>query len=186
VNENAMKQHPLRPRHRKFVELYVIDLNGTQAAIGAGYRASSARWRAATLLRRPEVAAAVEAALAPRREKARITGDRVLAEYGHIAFADIRNFAEWGPEGVTLRDMKDLSAADAAAIADIQPSNGNGKGARIKLYDKKAALDALARHLGLFDPRTGRGKEDKTVNGRDARAVLRERIMKLMRKGNGS
>jgi len=181
-----MTPRRLRPRQQKFVELYVVDLNGTQAVIGAGYRARNAAGSAVALLRRPEIAAAVEKALAARREKTRITGDRVLAEYGHIAFADIRNFAEWGPEGVTLRDKKELSAADAAAIADIQPSNGNGKGARIKLYDKKAALDALARHLGLFDPRVAQGKEDKTVNGRDARAVLRERIMKLMRKGNGS
>ena len=180
-----MKPRPLRPRQQKFVELYVVDLNGAQAAIGAGYRARNASGSAVTLLRRPEIAEAVEKALAARREKTRISGDRVLAEYGHIAFADIRNFAEWGPEGVTLRDKKELSAADAAAIADIQPSNGNGRGARIKLYDKKAALDALARHLGLFDPRVAHGKEDKTVNGRDARAVLRERIMKLMRKGNG-
>ena len=42
----------------------------------------------------------------------------------------------------------DLSPEQTAAISEM---SHNQKGAvRIKLHDKKAALDSLAKHLGLF------------------------------------
>jgi hypothetical protein len=100
-----------------------------------------------------------------------------------MAFANMRDFADWGAKGLILREKSELSEADAAAVAEILPSDSNGKGGKIKLYDKKAALDALARHLGLFDPSARLGKHDQTVNGKDARQELRDRIQKLLRKG---
>lgn len=180
-----MSTDRLKPRHQKFVDQYLIDLNATQAAIRVGYSARGAGRYAAKLLRRPRIAAAVNKVLAAREEKARITGDRVLIEYSRMAFANMRDFADWGAKGVILREKNDLSEADAAAIAEILPSDSNGKGGKIKLYDKKAALDALARHLGLFDARAQLGKEDRTAGGKDARKELRERILKIMGKGKG-
>lgn len=177
-----MKKARLSPRHQRFVEEYLIDLNAAEAAVRAGYAGRDAKHYGSWLLRRPRIAATLEQALAAREEKTRLTGERVLQEYGRMAFADIRNFADWGPGGITLREKSELSDADAAAIADIQPSGSNGKGGRIKLYDKKAALDALARHLGLFDPKARLGKPDRSVEGDEARRVLRERILKLMGK----
>jgi phage terminase small subunit len=182
-SEAVMSKDRLTPRHQRFVAQYLIDLNGSQAAIRAGYAPRSAARYGVKLLRHPGIAAAVSQELAAREEKARITGDRVLQEYGRMAFANMRDFADWGRNGVTLREQSDLSEADAAAVAEILPSDANGKGGKIKLYDKKAALDALARHLGLFDPRSQLGKEDRTAGGKDARKELRERIQKLMRKG---
>jgi phage terminase small subunit len=176
-----MNTRPLNPRHQKFVEQYLIDFNATQAAIRAGY-APHTRY-CDTLLRKPGIAAAVKAALQMREEKARITGDRVLIEYSRMAFANMRDFANWGANGVTLREKNGLTEADTAAVAEIQPSDNNGKGGKIKLYDKKAALDALARHLGLFDPNMRLGKHDQSAGGKDSRKELRERILKIMGKG---
>lgn len=175
-----MSTNRLKPRHQRFVEQYLIDFNATQAAIRAGYSPHTRYGDA--LLRKPGIAAAVNKELAAREEKARITGDRVLIEYGRMAFANLRDFADWGAKGLILREKSELTEADAAAIAEIRPGDSNGKGGKIKLYDKKAALDALARHLGLFDPNARLGKHDQTVGGKDARQVLRERIQKLMRK----
>ena len=175
-----MKKGRLSPRHQRFVDEYLIDLNAATAAVRAGYAGTKASNYGGWLLRRPKIAAAIDAALAAREEKARITSERILQEYGRMAFADIRNFAEWGPGGITLREKSDLSDADAAAIADIHPQGANGKGGRIKLYDKMAALDALARHLGLFHPSSRRS--DRSAAGDEARKVLRERILKLLGK----
>lgn len=78
-----------------------------------------------------------------------ITADRVLLAYAHIAFADLRHMVAWGPKGLRIKSLGDLSNDDVAAISEIVPGIGSGQ-ARLKLYDKKAALDAIARHLGMF------------------------------------
>jgi len=64
----------------------------------------------------------------------------------------------------------------------VQPNGKDGKGGRLKLYDKKAALDSLARHLGLFDAHRRLGPTDQTVDGKAARAELRERLMRHFKK----
>lgn len=178
----------LHPRHQQFVDEYLVDFNATQAAIRAGYKADNADASAYLLLRRPDVAAALEPALSQRKERMQITAERVLIEYARLAFADMRRVADWGPSGMELLPKEKLSDIDAAAIKEISPTANKGKG-NVKLYDKKAALDALARHLGLFDPNRSFG-EDRTIGGRDSRTVLRERIERmipqLMKKINDS
>jgi hypothetical protein len=78
-----------------------------------------------------------------------ITAERVLTEYARIAFADVRHIVDWTSEGVEIKRLDTLSQADAAAISEIVPGTGAAH-SRVKLYDKKAALDAIARHLGMF------------------------------------
>jgi hypothetical protein len=107
-----------------------------------------------------------------------ITAERVLQEYARIAFADLRRVAEWGHDRFVLKAHKDLSEADAAAISEIVELGSGGY--RVKLYDKKAALDAIARHLGLF-VREPRRKESAAPSGlaEDAREVLACRLARL-------
>ena len=102
-----------------------------------------------------------------------ITSDRVLQEYARIAFADLRRVAHWGAKGFTLK-----AGGDTAAISEIV---GSGRGGyRVKLYDKKAALDAIARHLGLFV--RGPQHEESTASSKlaeNAREVLARRLARL-------
>ena len=87
-----------------------------------------------------------------------VTVEKVLREYAHIAFADLRHIVEWDAQ--TLHVKEKLSKADAAAIAEIGTGTAGKGPVRVKLYDKKAALDAIARHLGMFTPRERRHDED--------------------------
>jgi phage terminase small subunit len=106
-----------------------------------------------------------------------ITPERVLQEYAHIAFADLRRVAKWGSSGLELKEPNDLADEDAAAISEVAGSHGS---LRIKLYDKKAALDAIARHLGMFvraPQRQDDGSPDDLAE--DAREVLARRLARL-------
>lgn len=49
----------LTPRQQRFVDEYLVDLNGTQAAIRAGYSVNGADQQASELLRIDRVKAAV-------------------------------------------------------------------------------------------------------------------------------
>jgi phage terminase small subunit len=171
----------LTPREQRFLAEYAIDLNPTEAALRSGSPSAKAQAVAASLLRKPAVAAAAQRLLAARQQQRRVTADRVIEEYARIAFADLRDFLDWGPKGVTLRAKEHLNDWQTGAIADIEPPGANGKGARLRLHDKKAALDALARHLGLFR-RSDQPAEEPAIDGRDPREVLRERLLRLVKK----
>ena len=173
----------MNDRQRAFAREYLVDLNGTAAATRAGYKPSAAKHIASRLLKDPEIAALVAQGKERRAEKKRITADRVVEELGRVAFADIRNFIDWGPEGVKLRHKSVLDGDDAAAIADVEGKGSNGQIGRLKLYDKLAALNALARHLGMTDGRTALGPRHENRERRDANAILRERLLKIAKQG---
>ena len=122
--------------------------------------------------------------VAARAKRLGVTIDRVLREYAHIAFADLRNIVELDTDGV-LHVKDHLTKANAAAIAEIG-TGAAGKGpVRVKLYDKKAALDAIARHLGMFMPPE---RHDDTMgpgagpSAEDVREELARRLDRLARR----
>lgn len=109
-----------------------------------------------------------------------ITADRVLQAYAHIAFADLRHIVEWSAEdGLVIKALGELNDDDVAAISEIVPGIGSGH-SRIKLYDKKAALDAIARHLGMF-PLPQRHHEDEASEAEeeDPREFLARELARL-------
>lgn len=110
--------------------------------------------------------------------RAGITVEKVLQEYARIAFADLRHIIRWGKDGLHLK--QGLKEEDAAPISEIgTTASGNGP-VRIKLYDKKAALDAIARYLGMFTPRERRQDEDNwAAEVEEAREELARRLALL-------
>jgi len=74
----------LTARQARFVDEYLVDLNATQAAIRAGYSARTANRTGSENLTKPDVAAAVQAALVRRSERTQITADKVLADIERI------------------------------------------------------------------------------------------------------
>src|SRR6266851_5052105 len=161
---------PLTQRQCLFVTEYLVDFNAKQAAIRAGYPPASAANRGYELLHFcAPVMRRVEAALA----------DRVLKEIARIAFSDIRRYVVDRPDGlVTVRPLAELSADDAAAVAEIR-GGGQTSGPRgVKLHDKQAALELLARHLGLVGKRRDSAPGLRGGDVGDAREILRQRLMR--------
>ncbi|MHC1712786.1 MAG: terminase small subunit [Solidesulfovibrio sp.] len=144
-----MDDNSLTDRQQCFVEEYLVDLNAGAAAARAGYAARSAYALGPRLRKMPQVRAAIDAAMAVRSQRLRITQDKVLSELARIAFADIRDFVSWDEDGVHLLPSAKLDSDQTACIAEIVENAGKkGMGLRIKLHGKPQALAALARHLG--------------------------------------
>jgi phage terminase small subunit len=141
----------LTPKQRRFVEEYLIDLNGTQAAIRAGYSADSARSIAHENLTKLDIARAIDEALA---KDAGVTRPRIVSELAKIAFARPKDYFAWGPDGVTVKASEELNDDQAAAIAEVsQTITPAGGTIRVKLSDKLTALEKLGKALGLFKDR---------------------------------
>lgn len=85
----------LTEKQKRFGDEYLIDLNGTQAAIRAGYSTKAARAIAAENLTKPAVVAYIQAAMDARAERTQITQDQVLRRWHQIAFADANDLIEY-------------------------------------------------------------------------------------------
>ncbi len=149
----------LTPKQARFVEEYLIDLNATQAAIRAGYSRKAADQIGWENLKKPEVEAAISAAMKKRSERVEVTQDQVVDEYRKLAFANMLDYMRVQDDGSAYTDLSTVTREQMAAIQEItvdEYTEGKGEDARavkrvkIKMIDKKTALDSLARHLGMF------------------------------------
>jgi phage terminase small subunit len=178
-------------RQERFVHEYLIDGNGTQAAIRAGLPAREPARAATHMLRNREVAQAIQRERAAAAARLGITADRVKNELAAIAFASIADVADWGPAGVELKDKDTVSPHDRAAIAELSSSRVEKSGAvkaHVKMHSKQQALDALAKHLGIYGCGTRTiarhaTPEEQERERRDANAELRARLMKIAAQG---
>lgn len=127
-------------RIERFVTEYLVDLNGRQAAIRAGYSPDSARFTASEILARPEVQARVAQAMVERANRTGITADRVLERLWNIATADPRELIElhrgccrycWGKDHRyqrTPREMEEARGQWRAEAAERQENGGRAVG----------------------------------------------------------
>ena len=146
----------LNDKQRRFVEEYLVDLNATQAAIRAGYSEKTAGSQAFDLLKKPEIQNAIQEAQKKLSERTQITQERVLAEYAKIAFLDPRKLFNDEGQIKPISELDDDVAAAIGGIDVVVSYSGSGEDKepdftkKIKLIDKKGALDSIARHLGMF------------------------------------
>lgn len=144
----------LTAKQSLFVEMYFRHkLNATRAyreAYGTENEQTAAV-NGARLLKNAKVAEAIEARRKELVESTGITPERVLQEFGRIAFADMRTFVKWGPDGVRLNDSEDLDDNASACVAEVsETTSEKGGSIKFKLHDKVNALTQLAKHLGMF------------------------------------
>lgn len=145
----------LTPRQQRFVDEYVVDLNATQAAIRAGYSPRTANMQGNRLMAKDSIKARVNERRASIARSLEITQERIAREYARIAFADMRQFARVDGGGIVLTDSDEWSDDDAAAVAELSETRTeNGGSIRFKLHSKVAALDSLAKMLGMFPKET--------------------------------
>ena len=142
----------LSHKQAAFVREFTKDRNGKQAAIRAGYSRNGAEVTGHRLLTNPNVRRKIDAFEAELSDRARVSVDRVVEEYRRIAFSDIREVVSVGAGKIVVSDTASLTPDAAAAISEIsEPRAASTKdGLRIRFHSKAAALDGLAKHLGMF------------------------------------
>jgi phage terminase small subunit len=150
----------LTPKQLLFCQEYMKDLNGTQAAIRAGYSENTAYSIAGENLNKPEIQDKIAELKAARAARCEITADMVLREFAKIAFIDIRKF--YNSEGV-LKLPHELDEDAAAALSELnvhelfgydvvlEANVKQGEAKKIKLHDKQRALENIAKHLGWYE-----------------------------------
>lgn len=146
----------LTDKQELFCNQYLIDLNATQAAIRAGYSEDTARSIGSENLTKPDIQKRINELRQADAERLNITRERILQEYSKLAFFDVRKIHT--PDGAIMpvNLMDDDSAAAIAGIEVYEENSTDDEGERmtvgqvkkIKLSDKRAALDSLCKVLG--------------------------------------
>lgn len=137
----------LTAKQQRFCDEYLIDLNATQAAIRAGYSVKTANEQGSQLLAKLSIQEVIGKEMAERSRRTGINQDRVVLELAKLAFVNIADVVDLG--NATVR--RSATDDDLACIQSIKikPSEF-GEEREIKLYDKKASLELLGKHLGMF------------------------------------
>ena len=147
----------LNPRQQRFVEQYLIDLNGTKAVIRAGYSEKGADVQAARLLGNVRISAAIQKAMNARSQRVEISQDRTIQEIARGCFWDPANLFH---EDGSVKQIQEMDPNTRRAIAgfevvELYAGEGDQKRAfgrlnKIKLVDRREYLELLGRHQGLF------------------------------------
>ena len=183
----------LTARQAKFVREYLVDLNGAQAAIRAGYSQKGANVRAAELLANRTVLELISAGQQKRAAKLDLDAERVLREWLEIATADVRELVQYvrtacpecwpdiqqddpnpecrkcqgrGKGHVRVADTRTLSPSAAKLYSGVQVGRD---GIKVNLRDRDAAWVNIARHLGMFNDKLElNGAINVTISAVDA------------------
>jgi phage terminase small subunit len=145
----------LSPKQKKFCDEYLLCFNATMAALHAGYSKHTARGQGSRLLGKPEIQEYLQAKKDKLAQKYEISQERVLSEYAKIAFFDIRKI--FTVDG-GLKPIREFDDESAGAIAGVESNDITlnemiiGRLQKVKMWDKRAALDSICKMLGYNAP----------------------------------
>ena len=120
-----MTNKKLTAKQEMFCREYLIDLNGTQAAIRAGYAESGAKVEASRLLTNANVIEYIAELKAPREQKLEINAEWVLNQAVKV-------------HNMTLEDKDHTNALKSLDLI--------GKHINIKAFDNKINVDQKTEH----------------------------------------
>lgn len=157
----------LTPKQQLFAEEFLLDLNGKQAAIRAGYAPRSAEVTACRMLRIAKVAAAIQEGMDKRSKRTEIDADYVLKRLHEIESFD---FGEIIDDDGSTKPIKDWPGAIRRSVASIEVvEDFAGKGEdrecvgytkKIKIEGRTKPLELIARHLGMLDTKVELDSKD--------------------------
>lgn len=166
----------LTDKQLKFCREYVIDMNGTQAAIRAGYAEKSANEQAARMLAKDSIRTEIAGLKQEQARRTEISADRVLQGLAQVAFGDIRGMFDDNGGLKRPHEWDDETAAAVAGMDVVTVSAGEGAVehvAKIRRTDRLRAMEMLARHLSLFND-----KLDVTVRDELGERLQRAKMRK--------
>jgi phage terminase small subunit len=127
----------LTDKQSRFVEEYLIDLNATQAAIRAGYSASSADVNGSRMLGNAKVARAIAEKIEKRSQATSLTAEYVVNSLMEVAERCLQR--------------RPVMVFDPVERSMVQATDDEGN--HIWQFDSQGAnrsLELLGKHLGMY------------------------------------
>lgn len=156
ASDASAEAKPLNARERLFVAALLADreMNQTNAAIAAGYKARAAKSIGSEVANRPHVRASIELAIADRERKAAVTADRVLEEVDTVSLSCVSHYrmSDVGELELTEDAPKDAMRAVSSIKRTIRTDKDGAttRTVEFKLWDKPGTLRLSMQHRGML------------------------------------
>jgi phage terminase small subunit len=143
----------LTAKQQRFVDEYLIDLNGTQAAIRAGYSQKTANEIAAENLAKPSIREVIDAALDRRSKETQIDANWVLKRLAAEAEADVNDLYD---DTGAIKPMSEWPLIWRQGLVagiehiEVKDHEGNKTGdvvVKVKLSDRIRRLELIGKHV---------------------------------------
>lgn len=151
------KESPLTEQQELFCREYIVDLNGTQAAIRAKYSEKTAAEQASRLLTNAKITEKIQGLMKKRLERIDFDADTVLQELLKIALVDIGEAFDETGKLLPIKLMPKHLRQSIASVETFEEFQGRGEEReyigdtkRVKFWDKTRALELLGKNLKLF------------------------------------
>lgn len=148
----------LKGRRELFCREYLKDLNGTQAALRAGYSPNDARTYASRLLGEDDIQERIAELNAERVKEFAVEARDVLLELHRMLTSDVALLFD---EAGNIKSIDEIPLDLRRMIASVEVfEEYQGAGAqrvyigrtkKVKLWSKEKGAELLARHLALFN-----------------------------------
>ena len=169
--EQEPKNGKLSPKQLKFCEEYLIDLNGTQAAIRAGYKKKYAQQQATENLLKPLIRKFITKLKKRISAKAVLTAQETLEEASIVARSSLENYVDIDELTGVIRakGFKEMPKDSIRALQSVEENraikeDADGKGVTVydkvkfKTHPKMRAIEFLGKYHGL-------GEDNKQLPG---------------------
>lgn len=170
------KLKKIKPKQETFCREYVIDHNGTQAAIRAGYAKGSAKTTAYKFLNQDtysHMQARIKELEGEAVKRCEVNIDWVITRLVRIAEDNIRNYLSYSSKKIPFVDLE--GKADSYNIIDIDMKNSDdidtwniteikkGKDGQFsfKLNSKENAIVKLGEYAGAFSSTIDKARTEK-------------------------
>lgn len=148
------KKAVLSPKRLRFIDEYLIDGNGAQAAIRAGYSERTATNTAYQILQVPEVQEELARRRARISDMADVRTVDVVRGLARVAMVDPRKMFDDDGNPIGIQQLDDDTAMAIAGFDVVTMGNGEaglGRVTKVRLNDRIAAMDKLMKHLGGYE-----------------------------------
>ncbi|MEW8091257.1 MAG: terminase small subunit [Candidatus Thiodiazotropha endolucinida] len=144
----------LNPRQQMFCREYIIDFNGTRAAIAAGYSEKTARTTAAKLNAKGNIQKAIQELIQKRTEKVEIDAEWVLRRLHAEATADVAELFDANGKLKKVKDWPLIFRQGLVAGFDVETviKTGDDKAtlvSKVKLASRERKVELIGKHVDV-------------------------------------
>lgn len=140
-----------------FCQAYIVNFNGTEAALEAKYSPKTAQVQASQLLAKPHIQARIRELVQEQTNRIEISADAVINELALIGFFNIKSIYDENGALLPISSWPESAGRAVAALEVHELFDDDGPDRRmigyvkkIKLWDKNPALTNLAKRFKLI------------------------------------